>query len=80
MSLIEFIKMFQHIAKFKVTQRKATNEQIVPTLAKARPNWKCNELFTVSYNPLCPAPSPPKSLKNIYSVFFKISLKFLIFF
>ena len=37
----------------------ATIEQIVPTLAKAKPNWKCNELFTVSKRPLCPSPNPP---------------------
>ena len=44
---------------------------IVPTDAKAKPNWKCNELFTVSNKPLCPAPNPPIDVKkqNLYFIF-----------
>jgi len=31
--------------------KQATKEQIVPTEARAKPNWKCKELFTVSNKP-----------------------------
>ncbi len=37
---------------------------IVPTEAKAKPNWKCNELFTVSKRPLWPAPKPGICLRR----------------